>query len=73
GSIPLDFTLNASELQGKEVVVFEDLLYEGYMVAVHADMNDEGQTIQFVNPTVKTTATNKADGTKELHANPTVT
>ncbi|PGT60377.1 adhesin, partial [Bacillus cereus] len=65
--------MDASELQGKEVVVFEDLLYEGYMVAVHADMNDEGQTIQFVNPTVKTTATNKADGIKEMHANPTVT
>ncbi|WP_438800946.1 VaFE repeat-containing surface-anchored protein, partial [Bacillus mycoides] len=47
GSILLDFTLDASKLQGKEVVVFEDLLYEGNVVAVHADINDESQTVKF--------------------------
>ncbi|MES5963042.1 VaFE repeat-containing surface-anchored protein [Bacillus cereus group sp. MG7w] len=73
GSITLDFTLDASELQGKEVVVFEDLLYEGYMVAVHADMEDKGQTVKFVDPAVKTTATNKADGSKGLDASKLVT
>ncbi|MCQ6531244.1 VaFE repeat-containing surface-anchored protein, partial [Bacillus mycoides] len=50
GSITLDFTLDASKLQGKEVVVFEDLLYEGNVVAVHADIEDKGQTVKFVDP-----------------------
>ncbi|WP_442712684.1 VaFE repeat-containing surface-anchored protein [Bacillus pseudomycoides] len=73
GSITLDFTFNASELQGKEVVVFEDLIKDGKVVTTHADINDKGQTVKFVKPEVKTTATNKADGSKELDATKSVT
>ncbi|WP_242317141.1 SpaA isopeptide-forming pilin-related protein, partial [Bacillus cereus group sp. BfR-BA-01489] len=56
GSITLDFTFDATSLEGKEVVVFEKLLKDGKMVASHADINDKGQTIKFVKPEVKTTA-----------------
>ncbi|HDR6289258.1 TPA: VaFE repeat-containing surface-anchored protein [Bacillus cereus] len=73
GSITLDFTFNAKGLEGKEVVVFEDVLNEGKSVATHADINDVGQTVKFVKPGVKTTATNKADGAKEIHVSKTVT
>ncbi|OMP74373.1 cell wall anchor protein, partial [[Flexibacter] sp. ATCC 35208] len=68
GSITLDFTFDATGLEEKEVVVFEELLKDGKVVTTHADINDKGQTVKFVKPSVKTTATNKADGSKELDA-----
>ncbi|PEJ61675.1 VaFE repeat-containing surface-anchored protein, partial [Bacillus wiedmannii] len=46
-SITLDFTFDASKLQGKEVVVFEDLLYEDNVIAAHADIHDKSQTVKF--------------------------
>ncbi|MES9700658.1 VaFE repeat-containing surface-anchored protein [Bacillus sp. JJ927] len=73
GSITLDFTFDATSLEEKEVVVFEELLKDGKVVTTHADINDKGQTVKFVKPSVKTTATNKADGGKEIHANDSIT
>ncbi|OPD59630.1 VaFE repeat-containing surface-anchored protein [Bacillus anthracis] len=73
GSITLDFTFDATGLEEKEVVVFEELLKEEKIVTTHADINDKGQTVKFVKPSVKTTATNKADGGKELNASKSVT
>ncbi|MEH6891188.1 SpaA isopeptide-forming pilin-related protein [Bacillus sp. JJ864] len=73
GFVTLDFTFDGREQQGREVVVFEDLLYDGQVIATHADINDVGQTVRFVEPSIKTTATNKADGSKELDANESVT
>ncbi|MDA2340902.1 VaFE repeat-containing surface-anchored protein [Bacillus cereus] len=73
GSITLDFNFDATGLEEKEVVVFEELLKEGKVVTTHADINDKGQTVKFVKPSVKTTATNKADGSKELDASKSVT
>ncbi|MED1406751.1 VaFE repeat-containing surface-anchored protein, partial [Bacillus mycoides] len=73
GSITLDFTFDATGLEEKEVVVFEELLKDGKVVTTHADINDKGQTVKFVKPSVKTTATNKADGSKELEASKSVT
>ena len=73
GSITLDFTFDATGLEEKEVVVFEKLLKDGKVVTMHADINDKDQTVKFVKPSVKTTATNKADGGKEIHANDSIT
>ncbi|MDZ3956270.1 VaFE repeat-containing surface-anchored protein [Bacillus thuringiensis] len=73
GSITLDFTFDATGLEEKEVVVFEDLIKDGKVVTTHADINDKGQTVKFVKPEVKTTATNKTDGGKEIHANESIT
>ncbi|NKW95913.1 VaFE repeat-containing surface-anchored protein [Bacillus toyonensis] len=73
GSITLDFTFDATGLEEKEVVVFEELLKDGKIVTTHADIEDKGQTVKFVKPSVKTTATNKADGSKEIHANESIT
>ena len=47
GSITLDFTFNASALQGKEVVVFEELYQDNILVAIHAEIEDKGQTVKF--------------------------
>ena len=39
------FDIDADELNGKTVVAFEDLRHEGTVVATHADINDEGQSV----------------------------
>ncbi|HDR3648906.1 TPA: VaFE repeat-containing surface-anchored protein [Bacillus anthracis] len=73
GFVTLDFPFVGAEQQGREVVVFEEVYQDGVLVATHADINDVGQTVRFVEPTIKTTATNKADGGKEMHAKDSIT
>ena len=50
GTVELTYTFNASALAGKSVVVFEDLYQGENVVASHADINDEGQTVTFGQP-----------------------
>ena len=60
GTVELTYTLDASTLAGKSVVVFETLYLEGVEVASHADITDENQTITFITPDqpqIGTTAT----------------
>ena len=52
GSVDMEFSLDASALAGKAVVVFETLYYNGLEIATHTDINDKGQTVEF-----KTTGT----------------
>ena len=62
GSVELTYTFDGSALAGKSVVVFEDLYLDENIVASHADITDEGQTITFGKPAIGTTAT--IDGEK---------
>ena len=62
GSVELTYTFDGSALAGKSVVVFEDLYQDENVVASHADINDEGQTVTFGKPEIGTTAT--IDGAK---------
>lgn len=62
GSVDIEFTFDASLLAGEDVVAFESLVKEGVEVAVHADIEDEGQTVHFVD--IGTAATDAADGDK---------
>ena len=62
GTVELTYTFDGSALAGKSVVVFEDLYQGENVVASHADINDEGQTVNFGKPTIGTTAT--IDGEK---------
>ena len=62
GSVDIEFTFDASLLAGEDVVAFESLVRDGVEVAAHADIEDEGQTIHFVD--IGTTATDAADGDK---------
>lgn len=66
GEVEVTFTFDGSALAGQETVVFESLSCEGVEIAVHADIDDEGQTIRF--PKIGTTATEKADGDHEIEA-----
>lgn len=61
GEIDIVFTVPGSLLEGKTTVVFERLYTEDKEVAVHTDIEDEGQTVYF--PKVKTTAIDKESGT----------
>ena len=49
GTVELTYTLDASELAGTSVVVFETLYSDGVEIAAHADINDEAQTVT-INP-----------------------
>ena len=61
GSVDVTFTFDSSLLAGKSVVVYEDLYSGDKKVVSHADITDEGQTVNF--PEIHTTATDKATGT----------
>ena len=50
GSVDVEFTFDASLLAGEDVVAFESLVKDGVEVAVHADIEDEGQTVVVDNP-----------------------
>lgn len=60
GEIAVEFTFNAKSLGGRSVVVFEDMYYQGVRVGTHADITDEGQTIQFKSSDTDITITTKS-------------
>lgn len=65
GSVELSFTVDATALRGKSYVVFEAMDYEGTKIAVHADISDEGQTINF--PDIGTTAAVQSPDGSQVH------
>ncbi|WP_176702294.1 VaFE repeat-containing surface-anchored protein, partial [Actinobaculum suis] len=69
GCTEVVFKVDASLYAGKQTVAFEELLENGEQVAVHADLEDEGQTVSFA-PRLKTSAANAADGSKVVAAGP---
>ena len=71
GTVELTYTFDGSALAGKSVVVFEDLYQGENVVASHADITDEGQTITFGKPAIGTTAT--IDGEKTAQPSEQVT
>lgn len=48
GEVAVVFTFDASALAGTQTVIFETLYENGIEVTTHADIADEGQTIEFV-------------------------
>lgn len=50
GTINLAFTFDASQLGGKTLVAFEELFKDDVTAAVHADLEDEAQTVFVSNP-----------------------
>ncbi len=73
GTVEVAFTFDSSALKGKAVVAFEGLYVSGTEVAVHADLEDEGQTVDFPEHEIGTTATDKESGTHEAVAKKEVT
>ena len=50
GEVIMSFTFDASALSSTEIVVFENLYKDSTQIAVHADINDEGQTLESDKP-----------------------
>lgn len=73
GTVELTYTFDGSALAGKSVVVFEDLYQGENVVTSHADINDEGQTVNFGKPTIGTTATIDGEKTAEPAEQITIT
>lgn len=73
GTVKVEFSFDASALQGKEIVAFESLEYEGREIAAHADIYDEGQTVKVEPaPEIGTVASDATDGDHEASADASV-
>ena len=58
GEVKVEFTFDARSIQEKtDLVVFEGLRSDGIELAVHADIEDVGQTVTLTPPEIHTTAT----------------
>ena len=62
GTVSLAFEIDASTLAGHSIVAFESCSHDGKEVAVHADIDDEGQTVHV--PEIGTTASVADDPTQ---------
>lgn len=47
GTVEVPFTFDCSRLAGKSIVAFETSYHDGLELAVHADIEDEAQTVTF--------------------------
>ena len=69
GEVEMTFTFDARELTVEtEVVVFETLYRDGIEIAVHADIEDEGQTVKILplHGSIMTTKVNADDPTDKI-------
>ena len=71
GIVDIEFTIDASVLAGTHVVAFEECTYEGKKVAVHADIKDEDQRVDF--PKIHTNAIDSGTGEHMANADENMT
>ena len=72
GTVDVLFTFDSKYFKADtDIVIFESLYKDGKELAVHADINDEGQTVTVKVPEIKTTA--KVNGRKEIVAKDEIT
>lgn len=71
GTVDVTFTFDGTGLEGKSLVVFENLYFNGFEVAAHADIEDEGQTILI--PEIGTTAKDEESNSQNANADHDVT
>lgn len=72
GTATVEFTFDSKYIKADtDIVVFESLYKDNIELAVHADINDEGQTITVKVLEIKTTA--KVNGKKEIVAKGEIT
>lgn len=65
GEAIVEFTFDSKYIKADtDIVVFESLYHDGKELAVHADIEDEGQTVKVKIPEIETQAT--AEGKKEI-------
>lgn len=72
GTATVEFTFDLKYIKADtDIVVFESLYKDGQELAIHADIDDEGQTVKVKVPEIQTTA--KANGKKEITAKGEIT
>ncbi len=72
GEATVEFTFDSKYIKSDtDIVAFESLYKDGKELAVHADIDDEGQTVKVKVPEIGTKAT--VDGKKEITAKGTIT
>lgn len=72
GEVTVEFTFDSKFIKADtDIVVFESLYKDGKELAVHADIEDEGQTVKVKVPEIGTKAS--VDGKKEVPAKGTIT
>ena len=64
-TLEMTFTVDADKAVGRKVVVSETLMISDYVLAVHEDLSDEDQTVEYPEPAIRTSAS-AGDGSKEL-------
>lgn len=74
GSVTVDFSFDSYDLAGKTLVVYETLTdASGSKLAEHKDKDDVSQQVTVLKPEIGTTATDKADGDKNVVSEPEAT
>lgn len=71
GSAEVVFQFDGSNLAGETLVVYEEMLYNGKLIAEHKETEDEKQTIYF--PSIETEASDKETEERISFAGQTVT
>ncbi|MBS7190969.1 MAG: VaFE repeat-containing surface-anchored protein [Clostridiales bacterium] len=71
GNIDITFTFAGVSLAGKTFVAFEQIDHDGKKYAVHADINDKGQTVYI--PKIRTKALDANTGLNQVKADSNVT
>lgn len=71
GNIDITFTFAGVSLAGKTLVAFEQIDHDGKKYAVHADINDKGQTVYI--PKIRTKALDANTGLNQVKADSNVT
>lgn len=67
GSIEVDFSFDATGLEGdRDIVIFEELYRDERLIATHADYENRAQTVTVAHPRIETSACDAGDGDKEL-------
>lgn len=61
--VPLEFQVDGKFLEGRTVVAFEELYHNDILISVHADTNDEDQSVYY--PWIRTLAQDKNNNAKE--------
>ncbi len=73
GTVDVVFQFDASALKGKQIVVFEKVFLEEKEILAHEDLEDQGQTVEFPDSSIGTTAKDQESGTHEGIAKKDVT
>lgn len=57
GYVDVKFTFDAASCAGKDIVVFEEILWSGQIIAEHRDIHDISQTVSFINEEISAVQT----------------